>query len=707
MNTRKGWYTKHSFTNDFVNYLEDLYKKYGEDIFSIQGIANRHMDIVDYSREFFNKSGGNVADTSVDANANVKEKHIAQYNHENNKSLMKLNSLYLMYKYVKKYYDEKSAQIALDKVVSGEIFINDLNSLHQPYCYSFDLRSLLMFGMNFFKGNMTIKPPKRSDSFVDLVIQSTAFISNQLVGACSYPDFFAILNMFYEKEHGVKYINEVKTGRKLVKLFKGIDITVDNVDQIKKILSDQAPLSWAGKTWTTLKDERRSDVVILKLKNIIELWEKVKNQFQNVIYSFNWPFRGGQSLKYDEKLVILNNDETNKIQIGDFVESYIPDDVDNDYSLDISDTNQYTMSLNINTGKLENNKITSIIRHKLSDTTDMVNYETVTGSILSGTDNHALFSRVGEYIKEVVSDDEPTNVIVPFNFANDNIKQYVMTIEDKGARIHTEKEIALDKDWMFLIGEYIGDGSISGSRLSIHTYDKYMNDYLYETWTKKGFHCSIYKENVFNISLGINISNALISMFGKGSRNKHVPRHLAWAENIEYLIAGYIEADGHVRQDKGDCIISSVNRELVDDVQFILLSKGIISSIKYRENLTNSFVDKHCYYNLAIPAVYMRKILPFMKKKLCENKQRLNYQRQFFDFDGLYQLIMTKYNIKGLAEYGVVANRSRDKSLTYDDLVNIINWLTTKLKSNITIDEDFFKDTFGVKLQLRKNNLKI
>jgi anaerobic ribonucleoside-triphosphate reductase len=723
MNIRKGWYTKHSFTNDFVNYLEGLYKKYGEEIFSIQGIANRHMDIVDYSREFFNKSGGNVADTSVDANANVKEKHIAQYNHENNKSLMKLNSLYLMYKYVNKYFDEKSAQMALDKVVSGEIFINDLNSLHQPYsyygqtpiivringkvqyvtmqklfsmfddhsedlghmeriktcnlgkeikyydilpsnfgqsskkkhkrghnlaqypeqkynievfdissktnwtnvsqiirhsasrdmvlyqlengnfafvtddhpiymndlsekqaidlkvgdtvlegqlspkvdnnivvpdslaysvgfilgdgnmprfkaykdsinsdhvaikvdpvrhttyiyqkdptkhniykhlsvalnkeptiygdrklmfscpeftalcaeyfglnendhsfnktlpinilnwnissqdaliaglidsdgtvhktglcdirlksvaiiqqladvlrsrniecrtricelsesgytnqtfpymfglsfrpteymfnmsekytnkfdcyndipvknpnmdttsnkfivskiynikmtdefqdycrgcmddvydittdtgkfyangmtqhnCYAFDLRSLLMYGMNFFKGNMNIKPPKRSDSFVDLVIQSTAFISNQLVGACSYPDFFAILNMFYEKENGNKYINDLKTGRSLSSVLKDKDITVDNIKEIKEILKSQSKSSWCGKLWVKLQDERRSDVIIFKINNLLELWYKVKNQFQNIIYSFNFPFRGGQS----------------------------------------------------------------------------------------------------------------------------------------------------------------------------------------------------------------------------------------------------------------------------------------------------------------------------------------------------------------------------------------------------------------------------
>jgi len=84
---------------------------------------------------------------------------------------------------------------------------------------------------------MKIKAPKRSSSFIALLIQTTAYISNQIAGAASFPDFFPILDWFYRKEMGEDYLNN---------------------------LSD------------------------------IE-YSRIKEQFQNLIYSFNFPFRGGQS----------------------------------------------------------------------------------------------------------------------------------------------------------------------------------------------------------------------------------------------------------------------------------------------------------------------------------------------------------------------------------------------------------------------------
>ena len=250
MQTQKGWLIKQTFDNDFVHIMEALYEKYGEDVFSIQGIANKHMDIVAFSKEFFGKSG-NVADVSIDGNANVKEKNILQYNYENGKALMKLNSLYLLYKWVKKTSDEEFAAQALEKVVSGELFVNDLNSFQIPYCFAFDLRNLLAQGMNFFKGNMTIHPPKRSESFMALIIQTTAYISNQIAGAASYPDFFVVLDWFYRKEMGQKY---AKTAR------RGFSEKMEG-----KQTEDSAT------------------------------WDRIKNQFQNFIYSMNYPYRGSQS----------------------------------------------------------------------------------------------------------------------------------------------------------------------------------------------------------------------------------------------------------------------------------------------------------------------------------------------------------------------------------------------------------------------------
>lgn len=234
----KGLYIKQSYPNDFVNLLEDLYKKYGEEIFSIQGIANKHMDVVKFSKEFFSKSNNSVADISVDANANVKEKNIIQYRYEFSKALRKLNSIYLLYKWVKKCFGIDDAKQAIESIINGSIFINDLTNIDIPYCFSFDLRNLLIDGMAFFKGNMNIKPPNKSGSFISLVIQTTAYISNQIAGASAHISFFPILNFFYEKEFGKDYIKNLKNS---------------------------------------------------------EHWYTIKNQFQNLIYSLNFPFRGSEA----------------------------------------------------------------------------------------------------------------------------------------------------------------------------------------------------------------------------------------------------------------------------------------------------------------------------------------------------------------------------------------------------------------------------
>lgn len=238
MSRQKGYYVKFSYENDFVTAMQDAMKLYGQDIFQVQGIAHKHLDIAQFSKQFFGKSS-NVADVSVDSNANVKQRNISQYNFQINKSIMRLNGLYLMYTNIKKQFSQQLAYETLMSVINGQIFINDLNLYSNPYCYGFDLRTLMMDGMSFFKGNMKIKPPKHSNSFIDLFIQTNAYISNQIAGASSYPDFFVLLDWFYRKQFGQDYINNFKT-----------DNDIDSY---------------------------------------------IIQQFQNVTYSLNFPYRGGQS----------------------------------------------------------------------------------------------------------------------------------------------------------------------------------------------------------------------------------------------------------------------------------------------------------------------------------------------------------------------------------------------------------------------------
>ena len=129
---RKGFQIKLDFTDEFVNFWESLKEKYPEEIFKIQGVHNDNFDISKFSKNFFKKSAS-VASVSVDANANVKEKSIAQYIQEYPKGLQRLNSFYQLFKWVKKVWGVKYAKIAVEKVLNGELAINDFSNFSTSY----------------------------------------------------------------------------------------------------------------------------------------------------------------------------------------------------------------------------------------------------------------------------------------------------------------------------------------------------------------------------------------------------------------------------------------------------------------------------------------------------------------------------------------------------------------------------------------------
>lgn len=254
-NKEKGWYVRQSFTEDFVDFLVNMYDKYGEEVFSVHGISNKYCDIANFSKNFFSKS--NVADISVDANANIKSKNIIQYDYENNKAINKLNNLYRLYKSIKKTFSTADAQLCIEKIISGELFINDLSS-YKPYCFAFDLRELEANGMNFYS-EFKIKRPKTAQTFINLMVQTTAFLSNQLAGAVSYPSFFPTFDKYLRHDFGDDYI----------------------------------------KNWD---------------KN----YNAIENMFQNFIYSMNYNFRGAQCV--DQETEVLTPDgfkKYNELNVND------------------------------------------------------------------------------------------------------------------------------------------------------------------------------------------------------------------------------------------------------------------------------------------------------------------------------------------------------------------------------------------------------
>lgn len=234
-----GYTINLTYEDDFVNLLGELKVKYSDELFSIQGIANRNLDINQFSKSFFKKSASlNVASVSSDPNSNVVGMYIDQWTYEFGKGLQKLNSVYLAWDSLRKIYGLQEANNIIESVLTGSIFINDLHQFDRPYCFGFDLAPLCMDGLKFFD-RLNVGPPQRADSFIDLVIQSTAYLSNQIAGATSFPTLFVNLDWYLRKDYGDDYIEE--------------SLSSDKFDY------------------------------------------RLKNLFQKLIYSWGWPFRGSQS----------------------------------------------------------------------------------------------------------------------------------------------------------------------------------------------------------------------------------------------------------------------------------------------------------------------------------------------------------------------------------------------------------------------------
>lgn len=232
----------HSFDFDFVELIESIRKEFGDTLLDMQGIGRDSRDIVKFSDAFLSDIP-QVSDISIDPTANVGKKSITHYISEQPKSLQKLYSLLLLYRKVKDIFGINNAQDVIKGIIKGDLFINDSTKIFMPYCYAVDLRNLLIDGMPFIQGGMHIRPPKRSDSFLMQVIQSTSEISNQISGAVSYPSLFWIWDIFFRQEYGNDYTEY-------------------------------------------LRDKDTS------------ISYTIRNQFQSLIYSFNYPFRSGRESSF-------------------------------------------------------------------------------------------------------------------------------------------------------------------------------------------------------------------------------------------------------------------------------------------------------------------------------------------------------------------------------------------------------------------------
>ncbi len=184
-------------SKDFERTMNCLSNKYGEAFELLNGFHETQLNFSDFINGFIDK---NVADTTIDSNANASSRDIRSLLSEKGKPHDKLfvfNKIF--YEFVKKY-GLATAKEWLETEYSGGFYLHDAPSAsYVPYCYAYDLTRLATEGL-FFLRNYNYQPPKHLTTFIDDVIEYISYMSNRSSGAVGIPNILIWTYYFWKKD---------------------------------------------------------------------------------------------------------------------------------------------------------------------------------------------------------------------------------------------------------------------------------------------------------------------------------------------------------------------------------------------------------------------------------------------------------------------------------------------------------------------------
>ena len=182
---------------DFEKAMLANNEKYGEDFDFLNGFHETQLNFSDFIDGFIDK---NVADVTIDANANASNKDIRSLISEKGKSLDKLFAFNKIFYEIKKKYNLRTAKEWLECEHSGAFYLHDASTTtYIPYCYAYDLTRLATEGLFFLK-NYNNQPPKHLTTFIDDVVEYISYMSNRSSGAVGIPNILIWTYYFWKRD---------------------------------------------------------------------------------------------------------------------------------------------------------------------------------------------------------------------------------------------------------------------------------------------------------------------------------------------------------------------------------------------------------------------------------------------------------------------------------------------------------------------------
>lgn len=181
---------------NFSTTLRNLVDKYGEDFEYLNGFHESQMNFSDFINGFIDK---NVADVTIDANANASNKDIVSLKSEKGKPHDKLFAFNKIFYEINKKYGLETAREWLETEYNGGFYLHDApTTSYMPYCYAYDLTRLAKEGLFFLK-NYNAEAPKHLTTYFDDVIEFVSYMCNRSSGAVGLPN--VLIWSFYFWKH--------------------------------------------------------------------------------------------------------------------------------------------------------------------------------------------------------------------------------------------------------------------------------------------------------------------------------------------------------------------------------------------------------------------------------------------------------------------------------------------------------------------------
>lgn len=178
----------------------ELINSIPEALLNIEGI--KKIDPFELAEDYFEVP--EVADMSIDPNANVNGKSPVNFHSEIFKPQLKLQSYYLLWKKIKNRYGLDEANRITEAMIDGLLYCHDLTKISVPYCFFPDVSFLAVEGRPY--GWLPSAQPKKMRSYMGQLREVTMDFSQENAGACSIAN--ALINMAYytAKERRIKHM---------------------------------------------------------------------------------------------------------------------------------------------------------------------------------------------------------------------------------------------------------------------------------------------------------------------------------------------------------------------------------------------------------------------------------------------------------------------------------------------------------------------